>query len=423
MSNPQPSSVQPKIVNKLLQRTALFLIGLAIVFGGIRFVQSLKGDYDLGGESTGMVAAIRLEEDGQQAVLIKPDGSIVTTKSWKPGVIDREPVWSPDGKYLFFCSDRKESTFNVFRWNPQRDDAESRTIGTTSRSNPTFAPDGALDSLLLVAGGSVRELDPKQMRTPQILPPSNAEISQGSTDESGSSGAEGSFSAVYGTLGKAFRVARYFGDKRYIAAIMKRDEGELLVIQDLQPVNDRVPKPQPVVAGDRIEFDINAKTNTVVFSVQNFRWPDPQQAPPEFRKGNKITVPFRHFVGIAAAGQAPVPVVASPDDGSAFASPRVSPDGSRLLLIQGTMKEGSLRPAGLLTMPYKANGVQAASPLSQGEVYEPSFSADGTQVVFAKRVNGKRDLFRVGVDGSSEVNLTDGKGDFANPLISPMTKS
>lgn len=422
MSNPQSSSVQPKIVNTLLKRTAFFLIGLAVVFGGIRYVQSLQGDYDLGGDSTGMVAAIRLEADGQQAVLIKPDGSIATTKSWKPGVVDREPVWSPDGKYLYFCSDREESTFNVFRWNPQKDDAESRTIGRTSRSNPTFAPDGGTDTMLLVAGGAVRELDPKLKRTPQILPPSNAEIAQGSNDESGSSGAEGSFSAVYGTLGKAFRIARYFGDKRFIAAVMKRDEGELLVIQDLQPVNEHVQKPQPVVAGDRIDFDIDAKTNTVVFSVQNFRWPDPQQAPPRYRKGNKITVPFRNLVGIVASGQAPVPVGAVPDDSAAFGSPRVSPDGSRLLLVQGKIEDGSLRPAGLLTMPYKGGGIQAASPLAKGEVYEPSWSTDGKQIVYAKRVDGKRDLFRVGADGSAETNLTKGKGDFTNPLFSPMTK-
>src|SRR4051794_30636054 len=129
MATPDPSSVQPKIVHKLLIRTTGFLFACAAIFGGIRYVQSLQGDYDRGGDSTGMIAAIRFQPDGQQAVLIKPDGAITATSSWKPGVTDREPTWEPDGKHLFFCSDRKDATFHIMRWNPQRDDAEARTHG------------------------------------------------------------------------------------------------------------------------------------------------------------------------------------------------------------------------------------------------------------------------------------------------------
>ncbi|RYG24052.1 hypothetical protein EON82_12070, partial [bacterium] len=91
-------------------------------------------------------------------------------------------------------------------------------------------------------------------------------------------------------------------------------------------------------------------------------------------------------------------------------------------LVQGSMVDGSLRPQGLLTMPLKPGGVQAASPLAEGDIYEPSWSADGKQIVYAKRVSGKRDLFRIGSEGASETNLTQGKGDFMMPLISPMIK-
>jgi dipeptidyl aminopeptidase/acylaminoacyl peptidase len=414
--------LQPKINHTLLKRTAFFLIGLAVVFGGIRYVQSLQGDYDLGGDSTGMIAAIRMESDGQQAVLIDSEGHVKTTSSWKPGNVDREPAWSPDGKYLFFCSDREKTIFNVFRWNPQKGDAESRTFGSPSRGNPTFAPQGGPDSLLLVAGGAVRELDPKTKKTPQILPPQNAEIAQSSNDEGGAGGAEASFTAIYGGLGKSFRIARYFGDKRYIAAIMKRDEGEVLVIQDLQLVNDKVPKPEPIVAGDRIEFDIDPKTNRVAFSVQNFRWVDPKVVPPRFRKNNKIIVPFRNFVGMVSPGDQPTPITASPDDNVGFTAPRVSPDGSRLLLIAGPMKDGALEPKSLITMPFTANGIQAKAILSEGEVYEPSWSSDSKQILFAKRTNGKRDIYKIGADGANLSNLTKGSGDFYTPLFSPLTK-
>ncbi len=390
MATPQSNPAQPKINQRLLQRTAIGLVLLAVIFGGYRWVQEQKGDFDRGGQSAGLVAAIRRQGDGQQAVLIHADGKIVATKSWRDGVIDREPVWSPDGRFLYFCSDREESTFHVFRWNPEKDDAESRTQGGTSRSYPTFAPGDTGETLLVVAGGAVRELDPRERKAPQILPPANGEIAQSGDPEGG---AEGSFSAVYGSLGKSFRVARYLPDHRYIAAVMRRDEGELLMVQDLQPgANGKVSAPRPVAAGDRIDFDVNAKANSIAFTVQNFRWPDPRSAPEQFRKGNRITVPFRNVVGIVEASGGQVIIGASPDDKIAFASPRIDPDGARLLLTIGPVQDGSLRPTALITVPLREGGLSQASSLVQGEVYEPSWSIDGKTIVYAKRAGGKRDV-------------------------------
>lgn len=162
MATPQPQSgAQPQIVQKLLKRTLAALLIFAVVFGSLRWVQSRRGDFDNGGDSTGMMAAVRLEKNGQQVVLIKPDGSIVGTASWRDGVTDREPAWSPDGKFLFFCSDREDKMFNVFRWNPQASDAQARTKkGGRDRSNPTFGPNQTDGRPLIIAGGVVRELEP-----------------------------------------------------------------------------------------------------------------------------------------------------------------------------------------------------------------------------------------------------------------------
>lgn len=414
----EPSSSQPKIVQKLLLRTAGFLLLMALVFGGMRYVQGRKGDYDNGGTSVGLVSAIQTEREGQKAVLIGADGATKTTKTWKDGVNDREAVWSPDGKFLFFASDRAERTFHIFRWNPDADDAEQRTLGAISRGNPTFEPD-ASDSLLVVAGGTVRELDPVTKKTPQILPPTSAEVAQGN-DPEGSQGTQGAFSAAYGALGNSFRVARYFKDKTWIAAVMRRDEGELLVLQSLTMKEDRFPRPIPVIAGDRVDFDVNLKDGTVAFVVQNFRWPSADQIPPQYRKGNRITVPFRHVLGIVDPNTGTPQIVgASTDDKVAFGSPRVSPDGTRLLAVQGTMEEGGLRSKGMITMPYAAAGARSASPLAEGEVYEPSWSLDGARIVYVKRVGGKRDVFTMNADGSNDASLTKGKGDFSNPIFSP----
>ncbi len=419
MATPQSEpGAQPKIVQTLLKRTAIVLAGFAAIFGGLRWMQSRQGDYDNGGDSTGMIAAVQLEANGQKAVLIKPDGTVVSTKSWKDGATDREPVWSPDGKFLFFCSDRQNNTFNVFRWNPQTDDAQTRTEKGGSRSNPTFAPGQTDDDPLIVMGGFVRQLDPSTGKTPQILPPVNAEIAQsGAGDEEGT---EGSLS-VYGTLGKSFRVARYLPDKRGIVAVLRRDEGESLILQDMTPgANGKLSKPRPIVAGDHVDFDIDPTSGTIAFTVQNFRWPDPATVPEQFRKGSRLTVPFRNMVGLldASKGQQVI-VAAAPDDRVGFGSPRVSPDGTRLLLLQGRMEDGSLRPETLLTLPMREAGIQQASNLVKGEVYEPTWSPDSKRVAYAKRIGGKRDLFTMSADGTDEKSLTNGKGDFTTPLFSP----
>ena len=416
MDTPQPPpGSQPKIVQRLLVRTAGFLIVLAVIFVAFRWVQDQKGDFDRGGKSMGMVAAIRIERDGQQAVLIRPDGTVVGTKTWKPGVTDREPAWSPDGRFLFFVSDRKDNTFNVFRWNPESDDAQARTAPGGSRSNPTFAPDDAEASPLIVSGGFVRELDPQTGKTPQILPPVNAEIAQSGEEGGGQEGSLG----VYGDLGRSFRIARYLPDRKSLAAILRRDEGEVLVLQSLVPVNGKVPRPKPLVAGDRIDFDV-AKDGTLAFSVQNFRWPDKDAVPPAFKQGNRITVPFQNMVGfIEPTKGATVIVAASPDDRNGFVSPRVSPDGARLLLVGGPMEEGSLRPKALLVMPLREGGIGQASPLVEGEVYEPSWSADSARIVYAKRAEGRRGLYTIGADGTDEKPLVKGEGDFMKPLFSP----
>ena len=154
--------------------------------------------------------------------------------------------------------------------------------------------------------------------------------------------------------------------------------------------------------------------------MQGFRWIDPAAAPEAFRKNGHLTVPFHNMVGLIdpAKGQQAI-VGYSPDDANAFASPRVSPDGTRLILVAGTLSEGGLKPRTLLTMPLRPNAFPQASPLVQGEVYEPSWSTDGKRIVYAKRVSGKRDLFTIGADGTGETSLTQGKGDFATPLFSP----
>ncbi len=189
------------------------------------------------------------------------------------GGIDRDLTWSPKGNFLYFVSDRKDRTFNLFRWSPSSiDDApDQRTIGTRSRDNlrfPAQVTDDA-DSIakgLIVTGGMVQEFNPATQATEQILPPTTSEITQSKGTEE--SGTEGQFEGIYGNLGTSFRVAAWCGNQKYIAAIMRREAGEILIVQEMNIVNGKFPPPRPIMAGDKVDFAVNPKDGNVVFTVQ-----------------------------------------------------------------------------------------------------------------------------------------------------------
>ena len=409
----------------------ILLFVLAILFGAYRYVDSRKNDFNYGSSSAeGLISAIKRTDDGAEAVLIEKDGTVKGTDSYKPGATDRDPVWRPDGKFLFFTSDRTGNTSHVFRWNPDQSDAEPRTVGSRGRTSPTFpaedVPD-ADDAMLIISGGTVQALDPTSRMTPQLLPPNTSTITQNSADDE-QGGSEALFESLYGKLGTSFSYARWCKDNRYIAAIMKRDGGEVLVIQDMTVgTNGKLPNIIPIVAGDHVAFDISPKDGNIVFAVEGFQWPDPDHIPEEFKKGNKITTPFKHVLGFidptVKTGLQPISV--SRNDVIAYESPSVSPDGSKVLAIAGPYDPSSQSIASkvLVSAPVQVGGAQAMTKLIDGEVYEPSWSHDGKLIAFAMRSNGHRDIYTMHDDGSSQVDITGGKGDFSNPRFNPQQKS
>jgi Tol biopolymer transport system component len=426
---PKASSALPRITQRLLIRTIFLLIAVGVLFTTYRFFENQKNDFNFGSSSaSGVLAATRTSGQGSEAVLIEQDGSIKGTDSYKSGVTDRDLVWRPDGRFLFFMSDRSGGTYRVFRWNPDQTDAEIRTVGARGRSSPTFPNDDPTDAdnhMLIISGGSVESLDPKTEQSPQHLPPSTSTITEGSADDE-QGGSEALFEALYGKLGTSFSYARWCKGDRYIAAIMDRDGGQVLVLQDMTPKDGKLPKIIPVVAGDHVQFDISPKDGSVVFIVQGFQWPDLDNIPPAFVKGNHITTPFRNLIGFFDPDQKGVqPIAASVDDKVCFGSPAVSPDGSMVVATSGTYDQSSasLTPKFLISFPVQRAAGQAATRILPGEVYEPSWSPDGKLIAFAMRANGKRDIYTVHPDGSSQINLTGGKGEFGNPKFNPQLKA
>ena len=420
------SARPPLVTRKMLIRTVLGLFSLAALLFGYQWFKSLGGDLDLpfNVETVGLIAAIQETSDGNQVVLIQPDGKILPSPGYVAGASDRDVEWRPDGNRVFFSSDREERVYNIFRWNPGSEKVERRTFGSRAKTTiefPSEAVDMANDRALITSGGFVLELNPTNGETPQILPPVGREISA-----SGEGGSASQFDAVYEKLGSSFRRAKWAANGRdWIATVMRRDVGEVLVLQSM--VSDGPPSPPfPIVAGERVEFDINPKTGEIVFVSIGFQFPDRESIPKEFIVNGRIKRPFTNLVGVIDPNKLDVrndPIAASNSDDIAFSSPTISPDGTSLVLLTGKhVGSGQVEAQNIVVMPARPNGGKDASRVYPGTASDPSWAPDSERILFVHTDKGKRAIFEARKDGSSIKNLTGQTGDFSRPIYSPQVK-
>lgn len=419
-----PATPQPKILQKMLLRFAIGLFLMAGLFFGYQWLRDRGEDLDFGtADTAGWLAAIELLDEGARAVVVLPDGTIRPSPGHTETTVDRDLSWRPDGNRLFFLSNREGSAFNIYRWNLASNDVVVRSFGTRSKGRPTFLPPdvpGANETALITSGGFVLEYNPRDGSTFQVLPPVTKERLG---DQAEGTGALGQFDALYQRLGTAFRAASWMRRRDQIVAVMTRDIGEVLIVQDL---GSRTP-PIPVVAGMRIDFDVNQRNGDVYFTVQDFMFVDERNVPPEFIKDGVATPPFRAAIGRISAprnGQPAQPEIlaASIDDETGFVGVRVAPDGSAFLFLTGPATgNGNITVDSLSLAPTGGRPIgDRALRLIRGRVFEPSWAPDSQTIAYAKYdEQNKRSIFTVCRDGSNETNITKGKGDFAFPLFSP----
>jgi len=427
LPNRSSTSIIPKISKKLAIRSVcllVFVIGL--IYGLIWF---LKVRSDLGGlktaETAGWISAIQYLPDGQQVVLISPDGKIHTDPDHKPHTRDSDVTWSPHGNFVFFVSDRNQNNFNLFRLSPSIDDSEradQRTTGTRARSNPKFSAQPTEDSdniamPLIASGGAIQQYDPSKQSTEQVLPPTSKEITttQSSDNESGTAG---EFEGEYGNLGTSFRIAQWCGNGKYIIGVMRRESGEVLVLQSMQPVDGKFPRPRPLTAGEHIDFDVSRADGNIVYTVQRFMWTD---KPPLDKSGNPVPKPFVNGVVYLDLVKAKPEHIAQ-DKAVGFGYPAIRPDGKVVAVVFGKPDNGSIQSNGLFTLPLAGQKDFKSTPI-QGDLHEPSWSPDGTHLVFVGRKDkGKRTIYDLRTDDGTMRSVTGDAGDFATPQFSPQIK-
>ncbi len=415
-------------MNKQLgKRIVIGLMSLALVLGGYRAWQSyIRDPGGIGSADTeGMIAAIEYSNGGSRAVVIQRDGSVAESGNYRSGVNDREIVWQPDGNRIFFSSDRNpKDGFQIFRWKPGRD-PEQLTSGSRSKSNLWFGPPGdplANERALVTQGGFVQEFVPADKTTSQLLPP--VEKNRSNTTEGG---AGGQMDALYARLGSSFKEAKWTKDRNWILAVMSRESGEVLVLQNVKSSAQEPFKPPiAIAAGEKIDFDVSV-TGDVVFSIYAFEFPVPEQVPKEFVKNGRAVPPYRHALMLFNPDRLQQedmkPIAYSPDDQVAFRQPKFSPDGASILLLAGKRTPNSFLPTQLAIVPAQIGGASLKATVASGAIFEPAWFPDGMSIVFVKSEGGKRSIFRIGKDGGDLRNLTGTKGDFGSPSVSPQIKS
>ncbi len=426
--NSNSSSILPKITKKLAIRTLCLVVIVGGLIYGLEWFLGVRKDLKglVKSDTVGWISAIQYQKDGRQAVLISPDGKIHKDAGYQAKATDRDLAWAPHGNFLYFISDRAEHNYNLFRWAPSSDEAaEQRTTGTRARSNPKFPRETIEEGddvakPLITCGGIIQQFDPKNQTTEQILPPTQKEIAETKgTGEEGASGIDSQFAGVYGNLGTSFREAQWCGKNKYIIGIMRRDNGEVLVLQDMQPVDGKFPQPKALTAGEHVDFDVNPKDGNIVYTVQHFMWPE---KPPMDEKGQLVKKPFQNAAVIFDLQDGKGSVIAA-NDATGFGSPTIKPDGTLVAMVLGTVDNGALTPKGLVTFPTVQDPAFKQMRIP-GEIYEPSWSPDGVHLVFALRgKDGKRSIFDLRTDDGTMRNVTgDSGGDFAFPRFSPQIK-
>ena len=84
--------------------------------------------------------ALSIQREGRRDIVILEDGQLRDVTS--DDALDRSPSWTPDGRWLLFCSDRG-GIYNVYAWEAASGAIRQVTNSETGAFEPAVSPDGA----------------------------------------------------------------------------------------------------------------------------------------------------------------------------------------------------------------------------------------------------------------------------------------
>ena len=412
-----------KITKTHIRRSIIWVVVLAAIGYGFYWLLGHDRDPDPllpGFHSVGDIAVIEVKDSGSQAEIIKPDGGIMESPDYTAGSTDHNIVWRPDGNRIFFESDRYNQEPHVFRWNPDRQIVERRTLDKRAKGPLDFDAPGLSKpspTALMTAGGTVVEINPNTGDTKQLLPPSKRDAAAPTSSEGGQ---QSQIEAQYQQLGNAFVRALWGNNKQLIGAVMRRDNGGQSFI--LQDMTSTLVKPKLIALGDHIGLSV-MKNGAFVFTVLGYQLPDwDQDVMNKYMKNGKVVPPYKNLIGavgldgnIQAIGEVPNE---GPNSRTSFGDPAVSPDNNWIALSVSNND----KPVGIAVVPLAAGGWPHAALLAKGDFSKISWSPNSDSIVaIMTRKDGGHDVVTIGKQGDLR-NLTNGKGDYLEAVYSPQTQ-
>jgi dipeptidyl aminopeptidase/acylaminoacyl peptidase len=419
---------QPKILQKRLMRTAIAVILLAGLYSAWRYLPEYLNNDNAVADTKGKIIALRTDDKGTRAVLIDAkSGEVKESPDWVEGADDRDVVWRPDGQRAYVVrilpekpGEKLTPNYQIYRWNTQSGEFQVRTTGTRTLSTPRFFSwdkDDRLATALVIAGGKVLKFDPNQAEsTTQVVLPPRSKDDAALSDPEGN-GRSSEIDEQYGSFGQSFRDARYLFGREAVVAVLKAEAGEALIFQRLVGTPDER-RPKLIAFGEHIDLDVSPVAPVVVYSVTNFRWRDPKDAPPEFIKNGKLTRPYAHCLGLLDVGSGKSGLLDKSDGNErCFAAPRIDPTGQALVCLTGKYNGPGDVQLNEMEVMGLAGGNQK---LMQGTFRDVSWHPGGKKLIYAKKTEeGKFALFQLAQDSTGETRLTKDNADYSQPAFSP----
>jgi TolB protein len=376
------------------------------------------------------LAFVRQDDKGETHIfVIKADGT--DERQLTEGKSARQsPAWSPDGKLLCCLEEKREngtSTYQVVLLGV--DGTTQITQNSSAKTMPQFRPDGKMIAYL--SGGSVKVVGTTGKESEQVYPPPHR--------SSGASQNGGSEDKDEDGLKTAPIVEYRWSPSGQSMLLVQENEGEYAITTGVGGWYD---KDKP--SGSAPSRTIPPQTVTVLKAVgeslfypltnaggtqTGIAWlPDNKTALVSILTQGKANYLLTYAADIK--DNQPSPLLQCLAGTAAPVNPTVSPDGTRVAFeVHRTATTDENEIIGIAVLPLKSGEtlvVQNASELSklplivQGRATRPQWSPDGTRLAYnLPSASGKRDVWVVNADGSNPRNLTNGKGDNAEPVWSP----
>lgn len=305
---------------------------------------------------------------------------------------DTSPAWNPDGTEILSASNRESDRHEIYVSSWSGGYTKRLTNSSGAKDFPDWGPGGK--EMVFISSGTVHLLPRFGGDDLQIMPT----VEQGVTHQN-----------------PPYTAVRWSPVERSLAVVQDLD------MRQLAMVREDVDNPERNPVG--LDVDEEGSSIPLIAGSISLDWS---------KQGYRLAASFidrrvrggKSINGIRIADISSMSfedILVTEGDSTGPGALKWSPDGKQIAFEMWEVRKGRMdRCVGLYVV--SANGGKPRL-LLKGEAMEPTWSPDGLFLACTlPREDGKRDIWRVAVDGADPTNLTDGEGDNFQPKWSPAVK-